>query len=219
MRSIVSFLTAGLLPFLLTACGTFELTVLAEPSSTTAPLVTAAPAVTATAPSPVPPSQCPPFLNETVLPDNPDDPQSYIGHHYNELNMPEGLVFYGGSVLNDDYLTEWVGRPDFDMQFLAQTVCHDLSGAPYNTVVDAVKIPKIQTGYGKAAACSPVPDVGPVIVFGKFDNTQPETMLLGVQGWAMHDIDFGVQINLQTMRFQPLSLEGVQCIYGSGMGS
>jgi hypothetical protein len=213
MKSIASCLTIGLLPFLLTACGTFEVTFLPPPSSTTAPIETP------TAPSAVPPEQCPPFLNETVLPDHPDDPQSYIGHHYNELNMPEGLTFYSGMTLNDDYLTEWVGRPDFDMQFIAQTVCHDVGGAPYNTVVDAVKIPQMGTNYGRATACSTIPDVGPIVVYGKFDDTQPETTLLGVQGWSMYDLDFGVQINLHTMRFQPLSLKGVECIHGSGLGS
>jgi hypothetical protein len=151
------------------------------------------------------------------LPENPDDPQSYIGHHYNELAMPEGLVFNGGMVISDDYLTEWVSRPDFDMQFIAQTVCHDASGAPYNTIVDAVKIPKSSEGYNRAAACTPVPEVGPVVVFGKFDTSQPTTTLMGVEGWPMTDLDFGVQINLKNMRFQQLLLDNLQCIFANGM--
>jgi len=214
MNNLAPRLTLFLLALLLAGCGTFDVSVLSSEALT--PPVMTAPA--SLVPTPFPSSDCPPFTNETVLPQNPDDPQSYIGHHYDELNMPEGLIFNGGSVLTDNFITEWLGRPDFDMQFIAQTACRDAHGKPYNTVVDAVKIPKTVEGYGRAEVCSPVPGIGPVIVFGTFDRIQPETVLLGIQGWRMYDIDFGVQINLQRMRFQSLALEGVECLQAVGLG-
>jgi len=209
LRSLAAF---GLI--FLTACGTFTVEVVSQRTSTPAPVNHSD---LATAPSPSP-EQCFMFQPETSLPDNPDDPKSYVGHHYNELAMPEGLTFTGGGLLNDTTLWELVSRPAFDMEFLTQLICRKPDGSPYNVVVDAVIIPREREGYARADACSPVPSGGPVIVFGKYDASQPETTLLDVQGWKMFDLDFGQQIDLQAMRFQPLPLDGVECVHMSGMG-
>ncbi len=214
MKNTASFLTLILLPFLLTACGTFEVSVLPTPTFTPP----AMPVPDWLTPPPVSSVQCPPFINETVLPDKPDDAQSYIGHHYDELNMPEGLIFNGAGMLADDYSWMWVSRPDFDMEWIEQITCRDVNGTPYSTVVDSVKIPKLQEGYKRADVCSPVSGIGPVIVFGEYDKTRPQTMSLNTQGWKMYNLDFGIQINLQTMRFQTLSLDGLECVRASGLG-
>lgn len=213
MRFNLRFLAALGLIFL-TACGTFTVEVVSQATSTPAPADQSSPVI---GPSPSP-EECSTFQTETSLPDNPDDPKSYVGHHYHELAMPEGLTFVGGGLLNDTTLWEWVSRPAFDMEFLTQLICHKPDGSPYNVVVDAVIIPRAREGYVRADACSPVPSGGPVIVFGKYDASQPETTLLDVQGWKMFDMDFGQQIDLQAMRFRPLPLDGLECVHMGGMG-
>ena len=200
---------------LLTACGTFVVEAVPQDTSTPAPL-NQSDLVTTSSPGP---DQCSGFPVETSLPDNPDDPRSYVGHHYDELAMPGGLAFMGAGMLNDTTLWEWVSRPGFDMEFLTQMICRKPDGSTYNVVVDAVIIPREQEGYARAQACLPLPSGDPVIVFGKYDSSQPETTLLGVQGWKMFDLDFGQQIDLKAMRFRPLPLDGIECVHISGLGS
>lgn len=209
-----------LLPLLLllvtAACGTFEMQVITNP--------TALPTPTALPPQVTPayasPQLCGGFPYETSLPSNPDDPHSYIGHHYNDLGLPEGLEFKAGSVITEDLLWQWVSRPGFDMQFLSRINCRNQDGSAYNTVMDAIWIPSPQGHYDRAGLCSPLPDTSPVIVFGTYNPNQAPEVLNGVSGWKMFDLDFGQRVNLETMKFEPLPLEGLECIYIiSGLGS
>jgi hypothetical protein len=166
------------------------------------------------------PQQCGGFDFEQTLPADRGDPRSYIGHHYNELDMPLGLEFRAGSTITDQLIWEWVSRPEFDMQFLSEINCRNEDGNPYTTVVDAVWIPRRNGRYDRAGLCSPLPDDSPIIVFGRYNPNQPPVVLNGVQGWRMFGLDFGQRVNLQSMRFEPLPLEGLECIYiGSAPGS
>ena len=199
---------------LLAACGTIQVDYVSAPTFT--PYVAPSPTSFAFA---VPPEQCSALLFDTTLPENPDEPASYIGHHYNEVQMPDGLVFMSGSVIDDLYLRETVSRPDFDMEFLSRTDCLRLDGAPYNTVVDAIRIPREKPGYARAGYCLPDRSSGPIIVFGHWDETKPQVTLDSAQGWAMFNLDYGRQIDLQNMRFADYPLEGLECLRLSGLGS
>ena len=200
---------------LLTACGTIQVDYVPAPTFT--PYVAPTPTSIAFA---IPPEQCSTLEFDTSLPENPDEPASYIGHHYNELQMPDGLVFTSGSLINDVYLRETVSRPDFDMEFLSRIDCRRLDGAPYNTVVDAIQIPREEPGYARAGYCLPDRSgPGPFIVFGHYDESKPQVTLGTAQGWAMFNLDFGRHIDMQTMRFADYPLEGIECLRLSGLGS
>ncbi|HEY5903298.1 MAG TPA: hypothetical protein VIU39_12145 [Anaerolineales bacterium] len=198
----------------LAACGTFQVDYVPAPTST--PYVQPTPTSIAFA---IPPEQCSTMGFDTTLPENPDEPASYIGHHYDEVHMPDGLVFMNGSMIDDVYLRETVSRPEFDMEFLTRTECRRQDGSPYNTVVDAIRIPREEHGYARAGYCLPDRSgPGPFIVFGHYDESKPQVALGTAQGWAMFNLDFGRHIDMQTKRFADYPLEGLECLRLSGMG-
>ncbi|MGE5249657.1 MAG: hypothetical protein ACM3QS_05530 [Bacteroidota bacterium] len=201
---------------LLAACGTLQVDYVPAPTFT--PYVPLTPTSMSFA---IPPEQCSQLEFEGTLPANPDDPKSYVGHHYNELSMPDGLAFNAGGMITDEYLWEWVSRPDADMEFLTQTICRRTDGSPYNTVVDAIQIPRETPGYGRAGFCLPDhrgDSGGPFIVFGRYDQTKPQVTLDTAKGWAMFNLDYGQYINLDTVKFEPYALQGLECLRVSGMG-
>jgi len=199
-----------LLAFLfLTACGTIQVEYIPKPTFT--PYVIPTPTSMTFE---IPPEQCSQYENDTALPANPDDPSSFIGRHYDELNLPEGLVINRSDTLSDngEYLWEWVSRPGFDMEFIVQTNCRRTDGSPYNTVVDAIQIPREGPGYARAGYCLPDRSSGPVIIFGKYDKNKPQVALGSEQGWAMFNLDYGQTIDLQTMNFALYPLDGIECL-------
>ncbi len=209
-------LFACLLLLLTASCGTFEMQVITNPTATPSP-TPVPPEVT---PAYASPQLCGDFAYETSLPPNPDDPRSYIGLHFNDLALPEGLEFKAGSVITEDLLWQWVSRPGFDMQFLSKINCRNQDGSPYNTVMDAIWIPRSVGHYDRTGLCAPLPDANPVIVFGNYNPNRPPVVLNGVSGWKMFGLNFGQRVNLETMKFEPLPLEKLECIYiVSGLGS
>lgn len=197
------------------ACGTFQVEVITHPTTATTP-TSPPPAVT---PAFASPQQCGDLPFESTLPPNPDDPSSYIGHHYNETDLPEGLEFKSASLLTEDVVWQWVGRPGFDMQFLTKIDCRSADGTPYSTVVDAIWSPRPADRYDRTSLCAPLPDASPVIVFGTYNPNQPPVLLKGISGWSMFNLDFGQRVNLTTMKFEPLPLTDLECIYIiSGLG-
>ncbi len=209
-----------LLPLLLllftAACGTFQMQVITNPTAIPSP-TPLPPEVT---PAFASPQLCGGFPYETSLPADPDDPHSYIGHHYNDLDLPAGLEFNAGGVITEDLLWQWVSRPGFDMQFLSKINCRNQDGSPYNTVMDAIWIPRPEGHYDRTGLCAPLPDASPVIVFGIYNPNQPPEVLNGIAGWKMFGLNFGQRVNLETLKFEPLPLEKLECIYiVSGLGS
>jgi hypothetical protein len=158
------------------------------------------------------PEQCSQFVTDTLLPKSPDNPRAYIGENYVKPYLPEGLAFRGGDTIDERYLWEWVSRPKVDMEFILEITCLMPDGSPYGMVVDAIKIPQERPGYGRAGYCLPDRASGPFRIFGRFDINEPQVTLGAEKGWKMYNLDFAQQIDLATMRFAPLSLEGVACL-------
>ncbi len=108
--------------------------------ATTTPTLIATPAHTA----------CPPFSIDTALP-VPDEPQNYIGLHFDAL--PAGLESPDGSVLDGPgtyYMVNEVVRDSGEMLWLERNICHDESGHPYQEI-RAVLIFACTTRKGKTS--------------------------------------------------------------------
>ena len=209
MKNFIRRASTLLALLFLTACGTFQVDYIPAPTFT--PFVVPTPTAMTFA---IPPGQCSQFENDETLPANPDEPASYIGGHYDALNMPDGLVFNRGDSLSNDnqYRWELVSRPDFEMEFIVQTNCLRTDGSPYNTILDAIALPRESPGYGRAGYCLPDRSPGPFIIFGRYDKNKPQVKLGGEQGWAMFNLDYGQHIDLQTMSFAPYPLDGLECL-------
>jgi hypothetical protein len=193
----------------LAACGTIQVEFIPAPTFT--PFIGPTPTAMTFA---IPPEQCSQFKNDAALPANPDEPGSYIGKHYDAQHLPAGLVFQRGDTLSDngEYTWEWVSGPDLELEFIVQTNCRKTDGSPYTTIVDAIQLPRESPGYGRAGYCLPDPSPGPFIVFGRYDQNQPQVTLGSAQGWAMFNLDYGQHIDLQTMRFAPYPVDGLECL-------
>ena len=192
---------------LLAACGTFQVGFIPVPTPTAY-----------VNPTPTPPAynlspaQCAQNANDRALPDNPDDPHSYIGLHLDVGSLPLGLVFRESTPIDDFYQWQHVSRPELDLEFITQTLCTRPDGTPYTVIVDAVQIPTESEGYGRAGFCLPDRASGPFIVFGKFNSSQPQVSLDVEKGWAMTDLDFGMSIDLGSMLFVPYPINDLQCL-------
>ncbi|HEY6074983.1 MAG TPA: hypothetical protein VIV15_16790, partial [Anaerolineales bacterium] len=145
------FRAASLLALLLlAACGTFQVDFIPPPSPTAY-----------VNPTPTPPTfdlspeQCAAYWDDTALPENPDDPHSYIGLHYSAGNPPEGLAFRKSGPIDDTHFWQHASRGDVDLEFIIETLCTRTDGSSYSVVLDAVQIPREGTGYGRAGFCLP----------------------------------------------------------------
>jgi hypothetical protein len=203
MKKTLQLLLLGGLLFL-SACGTIQVEVVTGGTPTLGPQAAA----------PAGPSigACGQVQDDTTLPQNPDEPVSYIGRHYNENLMPEGLIFRSTGPIDDYHSWKWVSRLGLDMAFIEDIDCRIADGTFYTTVVDAIKIPRESPGYGRAGFCLPDRASGPFLIFGKYNVDEQQVSMYGETGWKMFDLDFGEQMDLKTMRFSPLSLDGVSCL-------
>ncbi len=86
---------------------------------------------------------CPPFSIDTALP-VPDEPQRYIGLHFDTL--PDGLESKFGFVisgLGTDYVVSAVGRERSEMLWLERVVCRDDNGHPYKELRAVLILPSL----------------------------------------------------------------------------
>jgi hypothetical protein len=173
------------------------------PPATTAPMLTATPADPA----------CPPFAIDTELP-VPDEPQNYIGLHFDTL--PAGLVSPGGTMLDgaDTYYTlSEVSRDSGEMLWLERNICHDERGYPYQEIRAVLFLPALQenerliigTCRLKEPVTSevtnpPLPDPA-IVAVGRFEDIYKPPVAL-TYAW---------RANPQTESFETLPPESVTC--------
>ena len=115
---------------------------LAAPTSTLDLPTPAATAIPTLPPTPTRPA-CPPFSIDTTLPES-DEPQNYIGLHFDAL--PAGLKSPGGSVIDGAdtyYMVSDVFGDSGEMVWLERNVCHDESGYPYQEIRAVLNLPAL----------------------------------------------------------------------------
>ena len=173
------------------------------PPATTIPTLTATPAHTA----------CPPFSIDTALP-VPDEPQNYIGLHFDAL--PPGLESPDGSFLDGPgtyYMVNEVVRDSGEMLWLERNICHDESGHPYQEIRSVLILPALQekeklligTCRVKEAAtpgAALMPEFDPAIVaVGRFEDIYRPPVAIS-HAW---------RVITQTESFEVLSPDSVTC--------
>lgn len=178
------------------------------PASPTPP-ATAAPTLTPTPADPV----CPPFTVDTDLP-VPDEPQNYIGLHFDAL--PNGLVSPGGTMLDGSdtyYMLSEVIRDSGEMLWLERNICHDERAHAYQEIRAVLVVPALQgderviigTCKLKEIADSeatnpPAPDPA-IVAVGRFDDIYKPPVAL-TYAW---------RANPETESFEDLPPESVTC--------
>ena len=207
----VSIVACGSLPEK-TVTQTAPAATVASPTKTPGlptPPSTATPTPTATSVH----TACPPFFIDTALP-VPDEPQSYIGLHFDTL--PAGLASPGGSVLDGSdtyYMLSEVVRDSGEMLWLERNICHDESGYPYQEIRAVLFLPalheqerliigtcRIKDTTTPEAATPPLPDPA-IVAVGWFEDVyQPPVTL-----------SYAWRANPQTESFEVLSPESVTC--------
>jgi len=109
-----------------------------EPTSTPKPIEALEPTVT--------PKPCPPFQVENVMP-VVDIPADYIGHHFNAMAMPPGLISEGGFVVGDFpqiTVLHIVWQGDTMMLWLEKVICRDAEGKAYLEIRDVLLLPSLR---------------------------------------------------------------------------
>ena len=173
------------------------------------PLATVSPTLTAVPTKPA----CPPFAIDTTLP-VPDEPQNYVGLHFDKL--PAGLASPTGSVIDgaDTYYTlSEVIRKSGEMLWLERNICHDERGHAYQEIRAVLFVPKLQGGERviigtcrlKKTADSeptnpPLPDPA-IVAVGRFDDIYKPPVAL-TYAW---------RANPETESFETLPPESVTC--------
>ena len=144
----------------------------------------------------------------------PDEPQSYIGLHFDTL--PAGLASPGGSVLDGSdtyYMLSEVVRDSGEMLWLERNICHDESGYPYQEIRAVLFLPALQenerliigTCRLKETVTSevtnpPMPDPA-IVAVGRFEDIYKPPVAL-TYAW---------RANPQTESFETLPPESVTC--------
>ena len=174
-----------------------------------APPATAAPTLTATPAEPA----CPPFVIDSELP-VPDEPQNYIGLHFDAL--PPGLVSPGGTMLDGSdtyYMLSEVIRDSGEMLWLERNVCHDERAHAYQEIRAVLVVPALQGDErliigtcrlkettDPEATNPPAPDPA-IVAVGRFDDIYKPPVTLTYAWRAI----------TQTETFEVLPPESVTC--------
>jgi hypothetical protein len=144
----------------------------------------------------------------------PNEPQSYIGLHFDAL--PAGLQSPGGSALDgsDTYyiMSEVVGDSGTAL-WLERNICHDESGHPYYELRAVLNLPELQEqerliigtcrikDAASAEAANPVVPDPAIVAVGWFEDVYEPPVTLS----------YAWRANPQTETFEVLSPESVTC--------
>ncbi len=184
------------------------------PGLLTAP-ATATPTVTAARAH----ATCPPFSVDTALP-VPDEPQNYIGLHFDAL--PTGLTSPDGSVVDGSdtyYAVNQIVRESGEMLWLERNVCHDENGHPYYEIRAVLNVPTLQDkeklligtclmkeDFTPKTAVNPVFDPA-IVAIGRFEDIYKPPVAIS-HAW---------RVITQTESFEALPPETVTCTRLQGL--
>ncbi len=182
---------------------------LPTPTDTATPTATATPARAA----------CPPFSIDIALP-VPDEPQNYIGLHFDTL--PTGLTSPDGSVVDGSdtyYAVNQIVRESGEMLWLERNICHDENGHPYYEIRAVLNVPTLQDkeklligtclmkkDFTPKTAVNPVFDPA-IVAIGRFEDIYKPPVAIS-HAW---------RVITQTESFEALPPESVTCTRLQGL--
>lgn len=158
-------------------------------------------------------TMCPPFSIDTALP-VPDEPQSYIGLHFDIL--PDGLESHVGFLLGGpgtDYVVSVVVRDRGEMLWLERIICHDDSGHAYREIRAVLTLPALQE---KEKLIRETCKVNGAATQGGQTKSEFDPEIVAI-GWFEDvyqppvTISYAWRANPQTESFEVLSPESVTC--------
>jgi hypothetical protein len=162
---------------------------------------------------------CPPFSIDTALP-VPDEPQNYIGLHYDAL--PAGLTSPDGSVVDGSgayYAVNQIVRDGGEMLWLERNICHDENGHPYYEIRAVLILPALQDNEkliigtcNLKKAVTPEDALNPVfdpaiVAIGRFEDIYKPPVTIS-HAW---------RVITQTESFEALSPDSVTCTRLQGL--
>jgi hypothetical protein len=150
----------------------------------------------------------------------PDEPQNYIGLHYDTL--PAGLTSPDGSVVDGSstyYAVNQVVRDSGEMLWLERNICHDESGHPYYEIRAVLNLPTLQDkerliigtclmkkDFTPQEAINPVFDPA-IVAIGRFEDIYKPPVTISHAWRAI----------TQTESFEALPPESVTCTRLQGL--
>jgi hypothetical protein len=156
---------------------------------------------------------CPPFTIDAALP-VPDEPQNYIGLHFDIL--PDGLESHLSFLLDGpdaDYIIREVVKDSDEMLWLERVICHNDGGHPYTEIRAVLDLPTRQEKERLITGTCKVNEVATPMVTTKseFDN---EIVAIG----QFEDFDnppatinYAWRTNPRAESFEALSPDTVTC--------
>ena len=162
---------------------------------------------------------CPPFSIDTALP-VPDEPQNYIGLHFDAL--PIGLTSPDGSVVAGSdtyYAVNQIVRENGEMLWLERNVCHNEKGHAYYEIRAVLKLPTLQDkeklligtclmkkDFTPKNAINPVFDPA-IVAIGRFEDIYKPPVAIS-HAW---------RVITQTESFEALPPQSVTCTRLQGL--
>ena len=191
---------------------------IAVPTKTPSPPTLPATALPTLTPTPAA-AACPPFSIDTALP-VPDEPQNYVGLHFDAL--PAGLESPDGSMIDGSdtyYAVNQVVRASGEMLWLERHVCHDENGHPFYEIRAVLNLPPLQDkeklligtcllkkDFTPATATNPVFDPA-IVAVGRFEYIYDPPIAI-THAW---------RVITETESFETLPPESVICTRLQGL--
>ena len=175
-------------------------------------------------PPTITPIPCPPFSIDTELPE-PDIPENYIGRHFDELRLPEGLILDRSQIIrNESEIFEYgFSRLQWQqnryMYWLEKLVCRDKKGEPYFEIIDAIASPSLEGNETETDLCFIENELIPfVLAIGTYDPSSP-ILEIGESepgkpyvGRQYNHIVFAFQTDMERGKFIELDTTDLFCL-------
>jgi hypothetical protein len=155
----------------------------------------------------------------------PDVPENYIGRHFDELRLPDGLILDRSQVIRDESEIYEYGfsrlqwHQNRHMYWLEKLVCRDKNREPYFEIIDAIASPSLEGNETETSWCFSENTLIPfVLAIGVYDPSKP---LLEIgerdpgkpyEGWQYNRIVFAFQTDMERGMFIELDTSNLLCL-------
>jgi hypothetical protein len=156
----------------------------------------------------------------------PDIPENYVGRHYDNHNLPQGLEDGGGQLFRDKNnvefaISNFTWQQDRKLYWLEKLVCrvqkrHGI-GRAYFEILDAIASPPLSGDERSAWVCFQNDEkVDSVRALGYVDEETPLVTIGDYTGWIYTKIVFAFRIDLEAEKFVLLEPENLVCLEDRG---